>query len=207
MSAAGWEGVERRMGTAPATAGLVLAAGAGTRFGPEGKLLAKLDGRPVLEWSVAAACGVAELSKVIVVVGFHAQEILGRVEFGRAEPVLCEDWADGQSASLRRGLRALTGSERVIVTLGDQPRMTARVISLFLDQPAGTRAVYAGRPGHPVVLGPEEVTAAMSVGGDVGARGLLRGGPVIEVGHLCSGRDVDTLEDLEALRHEARAVI
>ena len=207
MSPPGWDESERRTGTAPSTAGLVLAAGAGTRFGPEGKLLSKLDGRPVLEWAVAVACGVAELRKVVVVVGFHAQEILDQVGFGRAEPVLCEDWADGQSASLRCGLTALTGWERVIVTLGDQPRMTSRVISLFLDQPAGARAVYAGRPGHPVVLGPEEVTAAMSVGGDVGARDLVRGGPVIEVGHLCSGRDVDTLEDLEALRHEARAVI
>jgi len=207
MSSPGWDGVERRSGAVAMTAGLVLAAGAGTRFGPEGKLLSKLDGRPVLEWSVAALCGVAELTRVVVVLGFRAEDILARVALGRAEPVRCEDWADGQSASLRRGLVALDGAERVIVTLGDQPRLTPRVISLFLDEAAGTRAVYAGRPGHPVLLGPEQVAAAMSVDGDVGARDLLRGGPVIEVGHICSGRDVDTLEDLEALRHEARAII
>ncbi len=187
------------------TAGLVLAAGAGTRFGPEGKLLSKLDGRPVLEWSVQALCGVAELTRVVVVLGFRADAVLARVALGRAEPVRCEDWGDGQSASLRCGLAALDGAERVIVTLGDQPRLTPRVISLFLDAVAGTRAVYAGRPGHPVLLGPEQVAAAMSLDGDMGARDLLRGGPEIEVGHLCSGRDVDTLEDLEALRHEARA--
>jgi len=206
MPSSGRDGVERRSG-AVAMAGLVLAAGAGTRFGSEGKLLSKLDGRPVLEWSVAACCGVAELTRVVVVLGFRAEDILARVALGRAEPVRCEDWADGQSASLRCGLAALDGAERVIVTLGDQPRLTPRVISLFLVEAAGTRAVYAGRPGHPVVLGPEQVAAAMSVDGDVGARDLLRGGPVIEVGHLCSGRDVDTLEDLEALRHEARAII
>ncbi len=207
MPSPGWDGVERRSGAVATTAGLVLAAGAGTRFGPEGKLLSKLDGRPVLEWSVAALCGVAELTRVVVVLGFRAEDILARVALGRAEPVRCEAWADGQSASLRCGLAALDGAERVIVTLGDQPRLTPRVISLFLDAAAGTRAVYAGRPGHPVVLGPEQVAAAMSVDGDVGARDLLRGGPVIEVGHICSGRDVDTLEDLEALRHEARAII
>ncbi len=207
MPSPGWDGVERRSGAVAMTAGLVLAAGAGTRFGPEGKLLSKLDGRPVLEWSVEALCGVVELTRVVVVLGFRAEDVLARVALGRAEPVRCEDWADGQSASLRCGLAALDGAERVIVTLGDQPRLTPRVISLFLDAAAGTRAVYAGRPGHPVVLGPEQVAAAMSVDGDVGARDLLRGGPVIEVGHLCSGRDVDTLEDLEALRHEARAII
>lgn len=200
-------GVKDPGATAARTAGLVLAAGAGTRFGPDGKLLSKLDGRPVLEWSVAAQCAVGELTRVVVVLGFHAAEVLERVNFGRAEPVICETWADGQSASLRSGLAALDGYERVIVTVGDQPRMTPRVVSLFLDEPGGTRAVYAGRPGHPVVLGPQEIAAAMALDGDMGARDLLRGGPVIEVGHLCSGRDVDTIEDLEALRHEARAVI
>ena len=188
-------------------AALVLAGGAGTRFGSDGKLLAKLDGRPVLEWAVSAACGVGALERIVVVLGHRAADALAAVDFGRAEPVICERWADGQSASLRRGLEALDDAERVIVTLGDQPRMTAGVIALFLDQPPGTRAVYAGRPGHPVVLGPEQIAAARSVDGDRGARELLRGGPVIEVGHLCSGRDVDTIEDLEALRHEARANI
>lgn len=207
MSAGRWDGIERRGGTAPRTAGLVLAAGAGTRFGPDGKLLSKLDGRPVLEWSVAAPCGVNELTRIVVVLGFRAADVLARVGFDRAEPVVCQDWAEGQSASLRCGLAALEGYDRVIVTLGDQPRMTPRVVSLFLDEPGGTRAAYAGRPGHPVVLGPAEIAAARAVDGDVGARDLLRGGPVIEVGHLCSGRDVDTIEDLEALRHEARAVI
>ena len=128
-----WDGIERRGGAAARTAGLVLAAGAGTRFGPDGKLLAKLDGRPVLEWSVAAPCGVGELSRVVVVLGFRAAELLERVDFGRAEPVVCERWADGQSASLRHGLAALEGYERVIVTVGDQPRMTPRVVSLFMD--------------------------------------------------------------------------
>jgi len=42
--------------------------------------------------------------------------------------------------------------------------------------------------------------------GDRGARDLLREGPVLEVGHLCSGRDVDTPDDLEEVRGEARAV-
>ncbi len=207
MSDLSSDGLERRADRAAATAGLVLAAGAGTRFGPEGKLLARLDGRPVLEWAVAASCRVVELTRVVVVLGFGAADLRAQVDFGRAEPVVCENWADGQSASLRCGLAALAGYERAIVTLGDQPGMTPRVVSLFLDEPGGTRAVYAGRPGHPVVLGPQEIAAAVAVNGDVGARELLHGGPVIEVGHLCSGRDVDTIEDLEALRHEARAVI
>jgi CTP:molybdopterin cytidylyltransferase MocA len=189
-------------------AGLVLAAGAGTRFGSgESKLLADLDGRPLVERSIAAACDVQALERVVVVLGSHADDLIAAVRFGRAEPVVCSEWARGQSASLRCGLQALQGASKVIVTLGDAPLVTAGVIALFTGEPGGTRAVYDGRPGHPVVLGPEQLAALRSVSGDRGARDLLRGGPVIEVGHLCCGRDVDTPDDLEVVRDEARAII
>jgi CTP:molybdopterin cytidylyltransferase MocA len=193
------------------TGGLVLAAGAGTRFGSRRaagfKLLADLDGRPVLEHAVRASCAVAALERVVVVLGAFADEVLAQVEFGRAEPVVCSNWASGQAASLRCGLRALAGVDRVIVTLGDAPLVTPAVIELFVGAEPGTRALYHGRPGHPVVLGASQMGALDSLTGDRGARDLLVGGATIECAELCSGRDVDTPEDLEAVRHEARAVL
>ncbi len=193
-----------------AVAGLVLAAGAGTRFGASPKQLADFHGRPLLEWAVRAQCSVRELDRVMVVLGSHASEIAAAVDFGRAQTVVCEEWASGQAWSLRRGVAALAdGGEvsKVVVTLGDAPLLTADVIRMFIGQPPRARAVYGGRPGHPVVLGPEEITALTSLTGDEGARGLLRGGSQVDVGHLCSGRDVDTPEDLEEVRDEARSVI
>ncbi len=193
-----------------AAAGLVLAAGGGTRFGASPKHLADFHGRPLLEWAVRAQCSVAGLERVVVVLGSHASEIRGGVDFGRAETVVCDEWASGQAWSLRRGVAALSvggAVSSVVVTLGDAPLVTPEVIRLFVDAPPRSRAVYGGRPGHPVVLGPEEIAALTSLAGDEGARGLLRGGPELEVGHLCSGRDVDTPEDLEEVRDEARAVL
>ncbi len=188
--------------------GLILAAGAGTRFGTESKLLAELDGRPLLEYAVRAQCAVSELDRVIVVLGAQAAEVRGRVAFGRAEAVVFDGWADGQAASLRFGADRLFagGASRVIVTLGDEPLIGPTVIERFLDEPPGARAVYHGRPGHPVVLGPEHHRALRTLTGDRGARTLLHG-PEIECSALCSGRDVDTPDDLEEIRDEARAVI
>lgn len=193
-----------------AAAGLVLAAGGGTRFGASPKQLADFHGRPLLEWAVRAQCSVAGLERVVVVLGSHASDIRGGVDFGRAETVVCDEWASGQAWSLRRGVTALSAGgavSSVVVTLGDAPLVTPEVIRLFVDAPPRSRAVYGGRPGHPVVLGPEEIAALTSLAGDEGARGLLRGGPELEVGHLCSGRDIDTPEDLEEVRDEARAVL
>ena len=189
------------------TAGLILAAGAGTRYGQEPKLLADLDGRPLLEHAIRAQCDVPELERITVVLGAHAEEILAGVNFLRAEPVVCENWREGQSASLRYGAAALAGEGKVIVTLGDEPLLTPRLIARFLTEPAGTRAVYHGAPGHPVVLGAEQLEALTRLTGDRGARGLLPGGPTIECAELGSGADVDTPDDLEAIRHEARAVL
>jgi CTP:molybdopterin cytidylyltransferase MocA len=187
--------------------GLILAAGGGVRFGEQPKLLADLEGRPVLEHSIRAQCAVPELEQVVVVLGAHAAGILARVDFSHAEPIICEEWREGIAASLRCGVHELDGAERVIVTLGDQPLVTPQVIRRFLDAAPGTRATYDGRPGHPVVLGPEQLRKIDTLGGDHGARELLGEAPEIECGALCCGRDVDTPDDLEAIRDEARAVL
>jgi molybdenum cofactor cytidylyltransferase len=183
-------------------AGLILAAGAGSRFGSTPKLLAELHGRPLLQHAIAAQCAVPELERVVVVLGAHADRVRAGVDLMRAEAVVCETWQSGQAASLRTGVAALPEAERVIVTLGDAPRVSAEVIARFLDAPAGARALYDGQPGHPVVLGAKQLSALGGLSGDRGARGLLDG-PEIECGSLCSGRDVDTPEDLEAIREGA----
>jgi CTP:molybdopterin cytidylyltransferase MocA len=188
-------------------AGLILAAGAGTRFGDEPKQLAELHGRPLLEYAIGAQCAVPDLERIVVVLGSHADRVLEQVELDRAEPIICEDWSSGQAASLRAGLAALASAEKVVVTLGDAPLITSAVIARFAAEPGGTRATYDGRPGHPVVLGARQIRALSSLAGDRGARDLLRDGHTIECGELCSGRDVNTPDDLEAIRHEARAVV
>jgi molybdenum cofactor cytidylyltransferase len=192
----------------PAVCGLILAAGGGTRFGNQPKLLAELNGRPLLEHAVRAQCAVSELERIVVVLGAHADAIRDRVNFLRADVIVCDRWQDGQAASLRCGLEELRGAGRVIVTLGDEPLITSEVVASFVTAPPGARAVYNGRPGHPVVLGPRHISRLMSLTGDRGARDLLGDGPQLELGAGGDvGRDVDTTEDLEKMRNEARAVV
>jgi CTP:molybdopterin cytidylyltransferase MocA len=189
------------------TAGLILAAGAGSRFGERPKQLAELEGRPLLEHAIRAQCAVPKLERIVVVLGSNAAGVMAAVEFGEAEPVICEQWRDGQAASLRCGLEALSGARKVIVTLGDQPLITPQVIARFLDEPGPARAVYNGRPGHPVVLGEQQIRAVQNLTGDRGARELLADAATIECSDLCSDADVDTPDDLDAVRREARAIL
>src|ERR1700753_3510513 len=101
-------------------AGLLLAAGGGPRFASSPKQLADFHGRPLLEWAVRAQCDVAELSRVVVVLGASAAAVRDGVRFGRAETVVCEEWESGQAWSLRCGVAALAAEpgavSKVIVT-------------------------------------------------------------------------------------------
>jgi molybdenum cofactor cytidylyltransferase len=179
--------------------GLILAGGDGSRFGPESKLIQELDGRPLLEYAINAISAVSVIDPIVVVLGAYADLVRERVRFGRAESVVCPDWERGMSQTLRFGIEALPGADRMVVMLGDSPTVIPSVVERFVSAPPGSRAVYHGRPGHPAVLGTVQIDALRSHAGDTGARALLDG-PTIECSDLCSGVDVDTPEDLELVR-------
>ena len=167
--------------------GLILAAGEGSRFGPEPKLLAELRGRPLLEHAIRAQSAVPALERIVVVLGANADTLLRRVDFLDSEPIVCEDWREGQAASLRRGVEELAGAEKVIVTLGDEPLITPQVVARFVDERAPARATYDGRPGHPVALARKQLAAVRTLTGDRGARDLLVGARMIECGKALFG--------------------
>ena len=184
--------------------GLILAAGEGRRFGGV-KQLADVRGRPLLAHAVAAMRGVASLRPVVVVLGARADEVRAGVDLSGVDVVVNEDWADGQSSSLRAGVRALGEVDAAVVTLGDMPFVTPTVIAGVLQFDPGrfdaVRATYHGRPGHPVLLARPLLARVGELRGDVGFRELLAGARVreFECGDLCDPVDIDTREELDAL--------
>jgi molybdenum cofactor cytidylyltransferase len=184
--------------------GMVLAAGAATRFGGA-KQLAMLEGRPLLEHSVRAMTA-APLGRVLVILGAGAEDVLAGIDLDGAEALVCERWEEGQSASLACGLAELDDCEAVVVTLGDQPRMSPdairRVIAARGEDVAAVRATYRGAPGHPVLLERQLFKRLRDVSGDHGARNLLLSVRTREVpcDDLGGGVDVDTPDQLDALR-------
>jgi CTP:molybdopterin cytidylyltransferase MocA len=154
---------------------MVLAAGAGARFG-EPKQLAVLRGRPLLEHSLRTLAGSA-LERRLVVLGSAAERILAEVDLHGAEPVVCEEWKRGQAASLAAGIRAASGAEAVVIILGDQPLISPAAIERVIGArgwgAVAVRATYGGAPGHPVLLEHELFASALRLRGDAGARALL----------------------------------
>lgn len=180
-------------------AGLLLAAGAGSRMGRPKALVHDGDGTSWLARSLAVL-RAGGCDPVVVVLGAEA---------GRARPlardadlvVVAEDWAAGMAASLRTGLTVLAGTaaRAGLVSLVDLPDVGPAVVARLLAAAAGpttlARAAYDAVPGHPVLLGREHwAGVAATATGDQGARDYLaaRSVHLVECGDLATGADVDS---------------
>src|SRR5947209_6213575 len=99
--------------------GMVLASGLSRRFGNANKLLALVDGVPVVRRTVEAYLGALE--RVCVVVGYDRQAVGAALVGLPVTLIENPDYAEGQSASMRCGLRSLSSSsDAVIIGVGDQ---------------------------------------------------------------------------------------
>jgi CTP:molybdopterin cytidylyltransferase MocA len=186
---------------------ILLAAGAGSRFGG-GKLLAKLNDMPLVE-HVLVALEASPVDKTVVVVGADAKRLREVCEPYGFRIVENPEWTRGQSTSVRAGLRALGPEARAaVVLLADQPLVGAdavkRLVEAFEGGAKVAVAAYGGEPRNPVLFSREVwplLEAELS--GDEGARPFLRRHqdlvtrvPCDEVGDPV---DVDTAEDLRHL--------
>ncbi|MFJ9558934.1 NTP transferase domain-containing protein [Streptomyces fuscichromogenes] len=187
-------------------AGLLLAAGGGSRLGGRPKALLTHQGRPLVEHAVGAlragGCG-----PVVVVLGARADEVRERAGLDGCAVVENPDWARGMGSSLRVGLESLagTGVRAALVSLVDQPGIgaaaVARVVAGFRDESSLVSAAYAGARGHPVLFGARHWAGiAASATGDRGARAYLKAHEdaitLVECGDVAEPYDIDTEADL-----------
>jgi molybdenum cofactor cytidylyltransferase len=174
-------------------AAIVLAAGRASRFRAAGgqeetKLVAKLDGEPIVRRVVRAALA-ARTRPVVVVVG-HAREAVETALSGLAVQIAFNpDFASGVASSLRTGLTALAPKiDGAVILLGDMPKVEPTLIDALVEafdaRPEAAVAVPMrgdGQRGNPVLLGRKLFYPAMRLSGDEGARRLLASLPLTEL--------------------------
>jgi molybdenum cofactor cytidylyltransferase len=188
---------------------VILAAGASVRLGRPKQLL-EVDGQPLVARAAAAALS-AGAHPVVVVLGANADQIRPALDGSKVAVVLNPSWSEGMASSVRAGLQALAkadpGIDAVLLTVCDQPALSADVIRRLLGalQASGrgiAAARYSGRNGVPALLRREYFFALAKLAGDHGARQLLNGAPevvaTVDLPELAL--DLDTPGDVERWR-------
>ena len=184
-------------------AGVVLAAGSGSRLGTP-KALVELHGERLVDRAVrtlrAGGCDA-----VIVVLG------AAEIDVPDATVVHNPDWATGMGSSFRVGLASPPAeADAVIVHLVDQPQIGPEVVArLIAAHAAGATvavATYGGQRRNPVLLARSTwaEASALAEGKDQGARPYLAAHPEAMTGVPCDdlgdAADIDTAADLERAR-------
>ncbi len=173
----------------PRIGALVLGAGQSRRMGGPNKLLLEVGGRPMIRHAVEAALE-GGLREVVVVTGHERERVEEALAGLAVRFVHNPDYAQGLSASLKRGVRGLDPSlDGILVCLADMPRVTAghlrRLIRAF--NPVEGRSIvvptHRGKRGNPVLWARAYFPAMRELEGDVGAKHLLgeHAGELVEV--------------------------
>lgn len=159
------------------TAGVVLAAGAGRRYGRP-KALVSYDGELLVD-RAANTLRAGGCDEVLVVLGAAAEQVRTQAHLTEANVVVNDDWSTGMGSTLRLALSTLatTSHDAAVILLVDTPGVTAdavRRMGQLATAATLAAATYRGRRGHPVVIGRDHWAGVRALAvGDVGARPYL----------------------------------
>ncbi|WP_022666656.1 nucleotidyltransferase family protein [Desulfospira joergensenii] len=201
-------------------AGIILAAGLGSRMG-RNKPLLPLDGRPVIAHVIenSLAAGPPALDPLVLVLGFEARKIrqaLGRLPISIA---INPSYEKGMASSIKTGLSRVAQLENqdsgrprpctgALFILGDQPLVPSRVITRLIrasaDHPGRILAPsFKGKQGNPVLFDRKFFSDLGLLTGDTRGRDLFQSHASdlrkIEVDTPAICQDLDTWEDFQAL--------
>jgi molybdenum cofactor cytidylyltransferase len=205
---------ERAPPPGPRIAALLLAAGQSRRMGGPNKLLAEIDGRPMVA-RVAQRLLSSHARPIVAVLGNQADAVDAALGKLPVERVRNPAFAEGLSTSLKRGLQALPPDcDGVVVCLGDMPLVTGRDLDRLIAafNPLEGRAIIVptrrGKRGNPVLWARRFFAEMTELAGDVGAKHLIgeHAELVAEVEMDSDGVlvDVDTPDALADLRDKVK---
>jgi molybdenum cofactor cytidylyltransferase len=187
-------------------AAILLAAGRGTRFGAEPKLLARIDSKTLVRHAAEAAIQ-SSADPVIVVTGHRALDVEAELQKLPVQFIHNSLFADGLATSLRAGFSALPLETRAaVILLGDMPFVSAGLIDALViswrgrGEPAALVPTFDGQRGNPVVISRNLQPMIEELTGDAGAGSALRRRrdvlewPTEDPAIIC---DIDTRENIE----------
>ncbi len=194
------------------TAGIILGAGASSRFGRPKQLL-RLKDKFLIEWVLEAALG-SKLDKIVLVLGSSHQKVLEALAKKLQNPKLSieinPDFIKGQGHSLRVGLSKVKDDfAAVMFLLADQPMMNSATINFLLEKfHAADKDIcaptYRGKRKNPTIFSHRFYGRLMNISGDIGARKLIDENPdrvlAVEIDDPLCFFDVDTQKDFNQLK-------
>jgi molybdenum cofactor cytidylyltransferase len=158
---------------------ILLAAGQSRRMGPENKLLADLDGKPMVRHA-AEALDASQARGITVITGHEADAVRAALDGLNLAFAQSPLYAQGLAETVKRGAAAVPEeADGALFALGDMPRVRPETLDKLIAafDPVEGRAicvpVHNGKRGNPVLFARRFFPEIMELSGDSGAKALL----------------------------------
>jgi molybdenum cofactor cytidylyltransferase len=190
----------------PVVFAAVLAAGRSRRFG-RSKLLETLDGQPLVRRAADVARGVCG-DRSILVTGHDSATVVAAAGDAPQFVIVNDHHEEGMGGSIALAARAVEHTaDALLLLFADQPLVTARHVEALIAAWSGAEdeivaTAFSGTVGPPVLFPRGAFDALGALGGDEGAKRILRD-PAFDLRSIPfedAAIDIDTPADLEKLR-------
>jgi molybdenum cofactor cytidylyltransferase len=174
-------------------AAVILSAGESSRMGRP-KALLPIDGQTFIE-RIVGALTASGLTRIVVVLGFNADELRRKIEHLPVEIAVNPDYKLGQLSSLQTAIRLLERDEHcegMLVHLVDHPYIDPALVRVMLQRFAELRPLivvprHQGKRGHPVLFARSLFAELLAAPMDQGAKGIVNA-------HVNETLEIDTDE-------------
>lgn len=181
---------------------VVLAAGKSERFGRT-KLLAELNGKPLVQYALAAAQEACP-GRVCLVVGHDAEHVVTAASGVHDTVVVNASYASGMGSSIAAGVRdCAVDADAILLLLADQPLITGDYLRQLTRTWSGSDSEIVASSfdtvRSPPILFPRKTFEALqNLSGDEGARSILASAEfTVSLVNCEDARfDIDRLADL-----------
>jgi len=190
--------------------GIVLAAGAASRFGST-KQLATIDGITLVQRTCDVAAEVCK-SNTVLVVGHDWQAVWEACQASEGFLVVNKEYNSGLGTSIAQTVRSVQHvADAIVVLLADQVLITSEHVRALLAAWDGAHdrivaTAYADTVGAPVLFPSACFADLAKLEGDSGGRQLLSDErfQVTEIVFEAAAVDIDTPDDLKQISRNAR---
>lgn len=180
---------------------MILAAGSSIRLGQPKQLL-EYEGETLLNRTIRFANEVS--NDIVVVLGARFQEIYKTISNKNVQIIFNENWETGMASSIVAGLKTRLNTEKVIVSLCDQPYLTQTIFENLISSEKSTNkpivaSNYSNQIGVPILFNQLIYNDLLGLKGDKGARSILPKykDSIAEIDFPNGAIDIDTIEEWE----------
>jgi molybdenum cofactor cytidylyltransferase len=190
---------------------IVLAAGTSSRVGKRNKLLLPFRARLVIQHTLYQLAQLP-LGEIILVTGHEAEKVADAVMTFQVRVVYNDDFQEGMTSSIQRGVEAADPEYGLLICLGDMPLIAVQTYRMILEavEPGKrqiVRPTFQGEIGHPLYFSRHFREEILKHDQPEGCRDIvlkhasdLRSVPVGDP-NVC--RDIDTMRDYFRLLSDA----